>query len=341
MSRSLKLDIQGISKFTLENFSLKVMQGEILTLLGQSGSGKTTLLKLISGLTEPSSGSIKIDDQIVCNENHFLLPEKRKIGMVFQNHGLFPHLSVADNICFGLHKIEKKERQSRLNHMAEITRLTELLKRYPHQLSGGEQQRVALARAMITKPSLILFDEPFSNLDEHLRESLRKEIKEILKENGETAIFVAHDQKDALSISDRIALIHNGQIAQVGTPQEIYTQPQTRYVAEYFGRTNLIEVSTKKDAYSARFGDIKQSHSYEEGKKGLVAIRPQWCLMNNDSPVCRGEVVDIVFYGLCQEVTVKTHQEDLFIHLHRHEQVSLGDEIGIEFDPPELKLFPF
>ena len=257
--KSVKLKVSGVSKFTLKNLELELEKGEILTLLGPSGSGKTTLLKLIAGLEKPDSGEICIDENVVCSDREFTLPEKRKIGMVFQNHGLFPHLTVEKNICFGLHHLKQAEIRSRLDQMVEMTKLGDYLKRYPHQLSGGEQQRVALARAMITKPSLILFDEPFSNLDEHLRESLRKEMKEILKSNGETAIFVAHDQKDALSISDRIALLNEGQIEQIGTPKEIYKNPINKYVAQFFGKVNYIKAIAVKNGFLSELGFLYSS----------------------------------------------------------------------------------
>lgn len=188
----------------IKDFSLEINEGEIVSILGASGCGKSTVLRLIAGLEEPTSGEIKIKDKVVVNDKTFLPPEERGVGMVFQDYALFPHLTVYENIKFGLHKISKDEQKKRVAEVLKLVNLEEYEKRYPYELSGGQQQRVALARAIAPKPSILLMDEPFSNLDSHLRGKIRAELKEIIKASNTTCIFVTHDIEDVNAISDRV-----------------------------------------------------------------------------------------------------------------------------------------
>lgn len=191
-------------KDVIQNISLSIQQGEIVGILGASGCGKSTLLRLIAGLEDPHSGSIQIHEQTLVDSENSLPPEKRGIGMVFQDYALFPHLTVADNIQFGLHHMTKAKKKERLLHMLELVDLVGYEKRYPYELSGGQQQRVALARALAPKPSILLMDEPFSNLDYELKEKIRKEVKEILQKEKMTSIFVSHDREDVQVVCDRV-----------------------------------------------------------------------------------------------------------------------------------------
>ncbi|MEG2354089.1 MAG: ABC transporter ATP-binding protein [Clostridium sp.] len=190
--------------FVIKDFSLDINKGEIVAILGPSGCGKSTVLRLIAGLEEPSSGEIIINNKIVVDDKVFLQPEEREVGMVFQDYALFPHLTVYENIRFGLHKLSKEEQKLRGDEVLKLVNLGEFIKRYPYELSGGQQQRVALARALAPKPSVLLMDEPFSNLDSHLRGKIREELKEIIKRANTTCIFVTHDIEDVNAISDRV-----------------------------------------------------------------------------------------------------------------------------------------
>lgn len=205
--KNLSFKYDNSKDLVIKDFSLQVEEGEIVAILGPSGGGKSTVLRLIAGLEEPVSGEIIIKDKIVVDENKFLPPEEREVGMVFQDYALFPHLTVYDNIRFGLHKLSKNEQKKRVHDVLRLVNLEEYEKRYPYELSGGQQQRVALARALAPKPSILLMDEPFSNLDGHLRGKIREELKEIIKNEKTTCIFVTHDREDVDAISDRVVSV--------------------------------------------------------------------------------------------------------------------------------------
>ncbi len=202
--KKLNFKYDNSEELILKDFSLDIEKGNIVSILGQSGSGKSTLLRLVAGLESPSSGSIILDDNIIVDDKKFISPEKRGIGMLFQDYALFPHLNVYENIEFGLHKLKKEDRKERINEVLKLVGLCDYKKRYPYELSGGQQQRVALARALAPKPLILLMDEPFSNLDADLKTKIRSELKEILKAEKMTCIFVTHDKLDADEISDRI-----------------------------------------------------------------------------------------------------------------------------------------
>ncbi|TDX48016.1 ABC transporter ATP-binding protein [Orenia marismortui] len=219
---------------TLNDFNLAVNTGEIVCLLGESGSGKSTVLRLVSGLEEPDKGLIKIGSKIIVDNDTFILPEKREIGMVFQDYALFPHMSVAENILFGVKKNNKEYKKEKISELLKLVGLEELKDRYPYQISGGQQQRVALARALAIEPSLILMDEPFSNLDASLQSRIREELKAIIKKSGVTAIFVSHDKDDAISIADKIVVLRDGEIVQQGKAKNIINNPSCAYVAGLF-----------------------------------------------------------------------------------------------------------
>lgn len=215
----------------LENCSFSAKQGELVALLGESGSGKTTLLRLIAGFERPSSGSIVLNENILVDRNHFVVPEKRRVGMVFQDYALFPHLTVNQNIAIGKSAADSLSIDDWLN----LVGLDGLGQRKPHELSGGQQQRVAIARSLAAAPEILLLDEPFSNIDESLKFGFRMELRSILRKVGMNAIFVTHDTKDALAVADSIVVLKDGCIRQAGTPQEIYAQPADTYVAGLMG----------------------------------------------------------------------------------------------------------
>ncbi len=220
--RDLHFKYPNANHQSLESFNLTVQKGEITTILGESGSGKSTLLRLIAGLEMPTKGNIMVGDHCMCSQSKFVQPEKRGVGMVFQDYALFPHMKVEENIKFGLQKWSRGEKKKRLNEVIELVNLKGFEKRYPYELSGGQQQRVALARALAPKPKLLLFDEPFSNLDADLQFKIREELRRILKTTGVTSIFVTHDQDDAQALADQIVILRNGKIVQTGTPSKIF-----------------------------------------------------------------------------------------------------------------------
>lgn len=216
----------------LNNISFSLEKGKILAIVGESGSGKTTLIRLISGLDVVNKGKIALNNTVVSSENVFIEPQDRNVGMVFQDYALFPHLTVFDNIAYGISKNENKK--ERVQEVLKLVGLCDLEKRYPHELSGGQQQRIALARALAPKPELLILDEPFSNLDVILRNQLRKDIHSILKETKTTAIFVTHDIKDALTISDEMMVLQKGKMLQYGLTKEVHENPEKSYVKLLF-----------------------------------------------------------------------------------------------------------
>ena len=250
MAQSVILHLESISKQysrtatpAVQNVNLTLYQGDILGLLGPSGCGKTTLLRMIAGFEQPQSGIITINGRVVAAKNDWMPPEQRNVGMVFQDYALFPHLTVAKNIAFGLHNSGKKS-STQINYQVmealELVGLSGLQSRYPHELSGGQQQRVALARALAPSPALVLLDEPLSNLDVQVRIRLRQELRDILKNAGASGIFVTHDQEEAMAISDRVAVMRAGCVEQFGTPEDIYSEPASRFVAEFVTQANFL-----------------------------------------------------------------------------------------------------
>lgn len=234
---------QGKS-YALKNLNFHIDRGHICAVVGESGSGKTTLIRLIAGLENPDQGKIILNNHLVSSLKKVVAPEKRNIGMVFQEYALFPHLNVMDNVIYGLNK--SKNKKERAQEVINLVGLTNFEKRYPHELSGGQQQRVALARALAPKPSLLILDEPFSNLDAMMRHQLRNEVFNIIKKTGVTAIFVTHDTQDALAVADEILILQNGQLVQKDEASKLYNQPQSIYVASLFGNTVQLNKGLKK-----------------------------------------------------------------------------------------------
>lgn len=228
------------SQVAVNGVDLTVKRGALLALLGPSGCGKTTMLRLIAGLSAPSAGTIVVDGMTVASDTVSVAPEKRGIGMVFQDYALFPHLTVEKNVLYGLHAWPRASRRERAQEVLDLVGLWPYADRLPGALSGGQQQRVALARALAPSPKLILLDEPFSSLDAALRASVREEVRAILRAANQTAVFVTHDQEEALSLADEIAVMSQGQVHQVATPHLLYTAPQTRFVAEFVGEANVL-----------------------------------------------------------------------------------------------------
>ncbi len=278
------LEIKNVSKsfgenWAVQDFDLQVEKGELISFLGPSGCGKTTTLRIVAGFEEPTTGSVLVDGEDIT----YKAPNQRKIGMVFQSYALFPNMTVAGNIGFGLkvNKWSQEKIDKRVGELLELIHMPELGPRYPYQLSGGQQQRVALARALALEPALLLLDEPLSALDAKIRVSLRSEIRDIQQKLGITAIYVTHDQEEALSLSDRVVVMNVGRIDQVGPPFEIYNFPKTEFVAQFVGTLNavLVEVVDPESNTLILDGQHIQSASGLEGtRKGdkvMIAIRPE------------------------------------------------------------------
>jgi iron(III) transport system ATP-binding protein len=252
---------------------LTVHEGEIFCLLGPSGCGKTTLLRLIAGFEVPDSGSVHIGGREVVGAGTWVQPERRAIGFVFQDFALFPHLNVLQNVAFGVVAGSRRDRFERAREILDLVGLTIFSRRYPHQLSGGQQQRVALARALAPRPDVILLDEPFSNLDAALRQATRDEVRNILEDAGTTALLVTHDQEEALTFADRLAVMRAGRIEQSGLPEEVYKRPRTAFVAKFLGKTNLLHGVGHGTVAETPFGRLPLARPAEG--RVLLSLRPE------------------------------------------------------------------
>ncbi|MFZ5651845.1 MAG: ABC transporter ATP-binding protein [Bacillota bacterium] len=302
----IQIQFKGVSKSyhsgqaAVSDLTLEVQRGEIYTLLGPSGCGKTTTLRLAAGFERPDRGRISIAGSSVAGPGCWVPPEKRGLGMVFQNYALFPHLNVEDNVAFGLRGLPARRRQARAGEFIELVGLSGYEKRYPHQLSGGQQQRVALARALCPGPLVVLLDEPFSNLDTDLKENMRIELRRIIKATGATAVLVTHDQKDALAISDRIMVMRSGTVQQVGDPRSIYLRPANRFVASFIGKSNILHGRVARDGLSVEteIGLIPYDLRYLKGAAGLVklSVRPEGFELSDSSPIA-GRVNTVNYLG--------------------------------------------
>ena len=242
-------------------------------MLGPSGCGKTTTLRLIAGFERPDSGSITVSDRLVAGDGVFIPPEKRGVGMVFQDYALFPHLTIHENVGFGLHTRPNAEVNETVMSMLELVGLQQFAQRYPHELSGGQRQRIALARALAPQPFLLLLDEPFSNLDADLRTQMRVEVRQILKSINATAIFVTHDQEEALYLGDRIAILNHGRLEQAGHPEGIFHQPATRFVAEFMGNTDFLPGLVHAEGIETEIGILSQKVALPVGTQVEIALR--------------------------------------------------------------------
>ena len=261
----------------VENLSFEVYAGEIFALLGPSGCGKTTTLRLIAGFERADAGEICVDGKCFEGSKIHLPPETRDIGIVFQEYALFPHLNVSQNVAFGLKKLPPKLRDERVMAVLEMVSMTAFKDRKPHELSGGQQQRVALARSIAPSPKLILLDEPFSNLDAGMRHSTREEIRTLLKEAGMSAVVVTHDQEEALCFADRLGVMQDGRIEQIGIPETVYHRPETPFVADFLGATNLIDGEAKGDCAETPLGKFRIAPSARG--RVLLSIRPEHFVM--------------------------------------------------------------
>ncbi len=342
------LELQQISQaygpqLVVKDLSLSLKKGEIGCLLGASGCGKTTVLRTIAGFEPLLQGEIRLNGTVVSRAGFSLPPAKRQIGMVFQDYALFPHLSIFDNVAFGLRKLDKTELIRRVNQALELVGLQTELNKYPHEISGGQQQRVALARALAPEPQLLLMDEPFSNLDVTLRERLSMEVRDILKEFGTTALFVTHNQNEAFAVADRIGVMHSGEILQWDSAHNLYHQPVSPRIAEFVGEGALINGVVKnagqlETGLGLLEGIIKRP--LEVGSPVQLLVRPEDVVHDDASPV-KAEVVRRSFRGASILYALRLANGDLVQALvPSHCDHQPGEKIGIQPDVRHLVLFP-
>ena len=317
MSGETMVRLFGVSKVygsgpnsveAVRDVDLELEPGKILSLLGPSGCGKTTTLRLLAGFEHPDAGTLEIGGRVVSGGKTFVPPEKRKVGMVFQDYALFPHLTVEQNVAYGLPRGAK--RKGRVAEVLNLTHLEGLGDRMPHELSGGQQQRVALARALAPEPAVVLLDEPFSNLDAALRARVRGEMREILRGAQATAIFVTHDQEEALSISDEIAVMIDGNILQQAPPEDLYLYPATREVAEFVGEANFIPGTAKGGRVQCVLGDIPALEPVEDGAVEVM-LRPESLLLRA-LPDGEATVTGREFYGHDQLIQLRLDSGETF-----------------------------
>jgi iron(III) transport system ATP-binding protein len=347
MTPSIALHIENMSlsytqQTVLENFSLQLRDGDIGCLLGASGCGKTTVLRAIAGFETPSLGQISINGSSVFSARENLAPEKRRVGMVFQDYALFPHLNVQDNIGFGLHALNASEKQKRCDELLVLVGLHGLEKSYPHQLSGGQQQRVALARALAPKPKLLLLDEPFSNLDVELRERLGHEVRAILKKTGTTALLVTHDQHEAFAIADRVGVMNAGRIVQWATPYDLYHEPSDRFVADFIGEGVFLPAKMLEgQCLEFALGKICRTDAthYDVGTDLAVLIRPD-DIQHVDASETKAIVRGKAFRGAEFLYTLELPTgEKLLSLVPSHHNHAIGEAIGIELELDHLIAF--
>lgn len=339
------LRLEGISRrfgdvAALDNVSLTVGRGEIVCLVGQSGCGKSTLLRIIAGVDRADSGRLVLEGQEIAGPRSYREPEDRRIGLMFQDYALFPHLSVLDNILFGLKKLPRGQALLRCEAVVAKLGITHLKARFPHMLSGGEQQRVALARALAPQPSVLLMDEPFSNLDRKLRDGVRDETLSLLRELGTTVIVVTHDPEEALSIGDRVVLMRAGQIVQSGTGSEIYDRPSCAYAAEFFCKFNKVHGACRNSLAETPLGRF-HAPGYADGDQAIVYIRPQCLRIVEGASGVAAKVVSCALMGEIEQIllAVESLPEPLRVRSTERRNLRAGDEIRVAVRPEETLVF--
>ena len=322
----------------VSDFDLTVKDGEFVSLLGPSGCGKTTSLRMIAGFERATEGEIYIGDHCVSShiKNTFVPPEKRDIGMVFQSYAVWPHMTVTENVAYPLkiQKVPKEERAARVAEMLKLVHLDEYGSRYPHQLSGGQQQRVALARALVMRPGLLLLDEPLSNLDAKLRESMRFEISSIQKELGITVIYVTHDQSEAMTMSDRVVVMSRGVIQQIGTPYEIYRNPANKMVADFIGLVNFVEGEVQGDRVYISGTGVSFPNTSGITGSATIAVRPENITMSRTSGTIEGTLVHRVYLGdaVDYRVQCKHHVIRVIVKGAELKEFTDGEKVYLDFD---------
>ena len=343
-----RLEFKGVShaydaRRVLSDLSFQVAQGMIGCLLGASGCGKTTVLRCIAGFEPITSGEIRLNNVVMSRPGMLVQPEHRRIGMVFQDYALFPHLTVARNIAFGLHHTSERERAARVDELLETVGLGQVAHHYPHELSGGQQQRVALARALAPRPELMLLDEPFSNLDVEMRERLSHEVRDILKQQNTTAVLVTHDQNEAFNIADEIGIMYSGSIEQWDTPYRIYHEPVSRFVADFVGQGVFLPGTvTDNNCIRLELGVLEAplARSFRRGTVVDVLLRPDDILHDDASPL-QAQVLHKAFRGAEFLYTLQLPGGGRVLSLvPSHHNHAIGERIGIRLEIDHVVAFP-
>jgi iron(III) transport system ATP-binding protein len=360
----MRVNVNGLGKTfqtmdgrvdAIQDLSFEVEPGQFYTLLGPSGCGKSTTLRCLAGLERPDQGEIRIGDRVVSSPTIFLPPNERPIGMVFQSYAIWPHMTVFNNVAFPLkqQKVRKNEREQLVMEALALVQMKDLAHRPAPYLSGGQQQRVALARALVSKPQVLLLDEPLSNLDAKLREELRLEIKELLQRVGITAVYVTHDQAEALAMSDRVAVMFGGKILQEASPRELYLQPNARFVAQFIGQVNFFEGMVLESSRNG-LGMVKTPQGefrcvlpavIQSGAKALVAIRPESFLVStemrgNAANLLRGKVEKSVFLGDFIDCQIRVGEQIVRAKLPPTSDLSQAEEVFLQFEPHACIVLP-
>ncbi|SFC46078.1 ABC transporter ATP-binding protein [Pseudoalteromonas denitrificans] len=339
----LNFDYQGNK--VIDNLSLMIEKNEIVCLLGASGCGKTTTLKAIAGLIKPSEGFIKISNKTVNDKNVFIAPEVRNIGMMFQDYALFPHLTVAQNIGYGLLSRDKTFKRDRISEMLHLVKLEDLGERYPHQLSGGQQQRVAIARALAYKPSLLLLDEPFSNIDHQVRFQLIEDIRRIIKDQQVSAIFVTHSKDEAFAFSDKLAIMHQGEIIQQDTAKMLFHQPKAKMVAEFLGQGIYLDAQYQGgQCFKTSLGDVISTQAVDENKqKGSLYVRPQYLSLQAKSTESSGiddvTILSKRFMGTRYIYRLKVSAQEIEVVATDDGLFNTGDRVDLNILPHPVNFF--
>ncbi|UWG46743.1 ABC-type spermidine/putrescine transport system,ATPase component [Halanaeroarchaeum sp. HSR-CO] len=348
------LELSGVSKQfgeerAVRDLSLSVYDGELVTLVGPSGCGKTTTLRLIAGLERPDDGTVTIDGSVVASGEGagFVPPEERDVGVVFQEFALFPHLSAAENVAFGIDDLPEDCRRERVREMLELVGLADQADSTVDALSGGQRQRIALARSLVPEPEILLLDEPFSNLDVALRVEMREEVRRILDETGVTAISVTHDQEEALSISDRIGVMTDGTLAQVGPPERVFQHPESRFAAEFLGQASFLPAAVQEQAVETVIGQIDRGQvtglsSAYEGTEVDVLVRPDDVGARRAEDEGNGEVVYRRYLGPSVLYRVELDAGPTVETIHNHaSSLALGERVDVSVTADhELAWFP-
>ncbi len=335
----------------VHDLSLEVKDKEFVTLLGPSGCGKTTTLRLLAGFLKPERGEILADGRVLSSAQGVVPPEKRQMGMVFQSYALWPHMTVFENVAFGLKlkRLRPAEVRERVQRLLAMVGLTGLEGRHPAQLSGGQQQRVALARSLVTEPSILLLDEPLSNLDAKLRERMRMELKDLQRRTGITFVYVTHDQAEAMALSDRIAVLHEGVLQQYAPAREVYERPANRFVADFMGLVNLLSGTvTEPPAGASATGQVSVGRDIVlrvmlgagigPGARVVVTVRPEDVQLSRERPiehdnVLRGAVGDAVFLGLLNDYRIEVSDLVLRAVTPRHQTFDRGESVYVRLQP--------
>jgi ABC-type Fe3+/spermidine/putrescine transport system ATPase subunit len=347
-----KLQLKNLTKkfgglTVVDNLNLSLRSGEFVSLLGPSGCGKTTTLRMIAGFVAPTGGTVEMDGKLMSSASASLPPERRRMSMIFQSYALWPNMTVEQNVAFGLkmRKVAKDELKRRVGQILDVVQLGHLAARYPNELSGGQQQRVSLARALVVQPEILLLDEPLSNLDANLREEMRGEIRRLHNEFGITSIYVTHDQSEAMTTSDRIAVMNHGRIEQIDDPLTLYTRPKTRYVAEFIGRSNILE--GKPNGFRMTFDGFEVA-SARLGKRGPIrtrefSLRSQNVAVHANCPVgdrviLQGSIIERAFLGETWDYAFQSDTSGLKLRVMAPplNVFAVGQKVWLEINPSHI-----